>query len=278
MKRSARSGFTLLEVLAASGLSVVLMLGVYRAMDLSSHYRRVANGRSNSDQVATTLLRLLESELAAVDSNDPIVSPPVTDPTWIQLDSAWSPFDAVEANTPSLATDTTKAARPLAPRRRTPAIVGNARTLVITGGETKRGSDGRPSSDQARVFGGTDRGELRMPEPWPALLAGENPRLDQASLREQRDTIVCLVATLERTHRDDLSNGPSWRTATTRPLANDLTEVRFRYHDGIQWHLVWTGAERFPLRAVEVTVIAGIAAAERKHQLVIPVGIRSEMP
>ena len=261
-----RGGFTLLEVMAATSLSVLLLLGVYRAMDLSAQQRQAGRSQAACDQLATSLLRTLEHELQAA-------TPPAKT---LAVDSAWQPFDMAKAKQASQSELTSRttglsivAADPSGPNAL--GIVGNATSVVIPMRESTGMSSDPNAIPAARGFAWQEAGTLSLPISWQQRLAAtafsDRQSLQRAAAR--RDAVGATAFTLG-SHVDRNTGGrPQWSITERRPLGAEIQSLAFRYFDGSTWLADWDGRSGV-LRAVEIRLAIRSDAVERSYQLVVP--------
>lgn len=263
--RTARSGFTLVEVIAASALSVVLLLGVYRAMDQSARQRRAGTDEAHGDQVAMQLLRTIEGEiLTARRPQRPL-----------EFDSAWRPHDATEAKGQSQSLPS-NVANPAGRREADEVgIVGTRDALVIPLSSFPTREAGIAMPAVARVFGWRKKNDVELPVVWQQHLASRDFVGDRKAARRQPRGPAYVTFTLHPTEESNASSTPVWLAGAARPLPPEIQSLTFRYFDGSNWYESWDGSSS-ELQAIEIALVARAGTIGRRHQLVVPVGMQGE--
>lgn len=262
-----RSGFTLLEVLVASSATAALLLGVYQAMELSARQRLAGREQAACDQYAVGLLRWVEAEIAAA-------ARPVAPASALRYDSAWSPYDAVEAKaaaeTAADAWDGSRGRRPGVDSPRDWGIVGTQDVLLLPAAVERVDAD---STLSVRGFGWLEAGELELPAVWQPRMAralSSSSFSSPTSVRRSRRPADGAAAfALQQEANVSRGRVPAWRVAGLRPLGKDVSRLAFRYFDGLDWWPEWDGrAGR--LRAVEIELVTRSGATEQAYRLVVP--------
>jgi prepilin-type N-terminal cleavage/methylation domain-containing protein len=263
--RTTRAGFTLVEVIAASALSVVLLLGVYRAMDQSARQRRAGTDEAQGDQVAMQLLRTIEGEiLTARRPQRPLV-----------FDSAWRPHDATEAEGKSQPLPS-NVANPTGRREADEVgIVGTRDALVIPLSSIRTMEAGIAMPAVARVFGWRKKSEVELPAVWQQHLARRDFVGDRKATRRQPRGPAYVTFTLHPMEESNASSSPAWLAGAARLLPPEIQSLTFRYFDGSNWYESWDGSSS-DLQAIEIALVARAGTIGRRHQLVVPVGIQGE--
>jgi hypothetical protein len=225
MKRGRHNGHTLFEILLALGLSLVLLVAVYAALDM--HWKYAAAGREEMERLQLTraLIDKLNLDIrsivyrerddTAATANEPNSSPPfglIGDSDQLRL----------QVGSPS--------------RNRLRSLGRNAsvgemdtRGLRLVSwqmiGEAADRLPGDGNSSNSFVPDGKLRGLSRM----------ETSRLSSGVID------------------DDLHSSP--KKSPGAILAEEVTEMGLRYFDGVTWHNAWdTPAKGRLPRAVEVTI------------------------
>ncbi|MCA9116202.1 MAG: prepilin-type N-terminal cleavage/methylation domain-containing protein [Planctomycetaceae bacterium] len=263
-----RSGFTLVEVLLALGLTAVLMLAVSGAITLYARTLLAGRERTEQSQVVRAVLRLIELDLRSVtfaappEASEEEAGGQAADEGFADEEVLESqemsiqvqqPSDGLQSSSTGIVGDATQLvlhlSRPL--RAETAAAAGNA------------GAFGAVSASAAPVEPGSDLRSVAwfLAAQGAGGLAGA--AADQAlSSGLVEDVSGSGVLGLARLDGDRLvmqsadATGDLQALATrSRVLAPEVVSLGFRYFDGQEWFDVWNSVElgRLPL-AVEVTV------------------------
>lgn len=230
-----RQGFTLLEVLVATGLSVLLMAAIVSAVDL---YRKtVTAGRDDlaQAQLARAILQMMERDIRSVtfspqeDQQDTLADGDPDALFVVEVDSTMAMFGESAGITGDNSTLVIHGRRP--EPHTGPLAVGRV--------QGRAGSDLRSTAYFLTVEGGGG-----LPGLAAKLLAQRGD--DTSGLaRMEGDRLALLFA--------DAAGDSYHLLENVRVLAAEVTWLRFRYFDEVRAYDVWDSAAlgRLP-RAIEV--------------------------
>lgn len=247
---STRSGFTLIEVLIALGLTVVLLTAVYASINVS--YQLSTSGREQMEQaqLVRALFQTIESDIRSVVY---VVQENVT-----QTDEAAADED-VEIEVESLSTEEALV-------NSSNGVFGDSQSLVL--------HISRPT----RVVGQsidalTSRSDMASVNYFLAVrggsgLAGQvaQAAFDGSLLDTPRAGTVTGLTRLEgdRLFIDHASDTGDLETLAShaRILAHEVVSLNFSYWDGLEWSDAWdTTVEGRPPAAIAITL--GIDVSDR---------------
>ena len=216
-----RNAFTLLEIIVATGLSLILMAAMLSAANL---YRQVSEtGRSGVERalVLRALIRLMEQDIRAC-------IPPIEEEEETTTSSSTS-----EQASQIESIDTAEALSGL-----NGGLVGDTGTVIFNTSRPMRHAGWLPQTSA------TDRsiqhGDLRsvayfVSQPGSPGLAGLIPRKDGsdgiglARLEGERTAIAYA----------DAMGDVEGLTGFVQPLAEEVQQIQFRYFDGLYWYDQW---------------------------------------
>lgn len=246
VRPTARSGFTLVEMLIALSLSLVLISAIYSAVSLHWRYEQVGRERIDRAQVSLAVLRLLTEDVGSV-----MFTPPSNL-------SQEEEEDAAAASTPSAAATTTpdETATTTDSTQASLGIVGTADQLQLDISQPARedfvpdptngqsGTSLPATSDSVRVTWGMITPTTALPNASGRRSLTVNPAL----ARQLADRLRGVVEVEE-----DESRNVALADASI--LAREIVSLQFRYYDGYTWVTEWDSVlkERLP-RAIEVTI------------------------
>jgi prepilin-type N-terminal cleavage/methylation domain-containing protein len=287
MKKSdhPRSAFTLLEVLIALGLSVVLIAGVYGAIDLFYQYQVAGRGQIAGAQIMRALARRIDQDLGSIVMHVAETTETATgqaaetsQSSSLQSASAFSSATGISGSTGSASNNNSgnSAGSPSGNSNSfassTGANQGTVSSPLNFGGIAESGtpitfgligtaellhlSVSLPSRElsYAEVFGETaDNGrasDLLLITYGLAPLSSE-----QLSILQKDLTVSRPANGLGRRARDLYSQLETTETPGSEDLlAPEVTEIFFRYFDGTNWVETWDSQATGALpRAIEVT-------------------------
>jgi type II secretory pathway pseudopilin PulG len=260
--RSARRGLTLIEMILAVGLGLILVGGMYTAMQSSS--RQVSEGKVTTERLRITraLYRRMELDLrAAMFDADTAVSDTSssTDSTETEDDSSdtsGSTGGTSGGQSAGTGTDTT-----------TTTVGSSGEDEQWTGSLGIRGSASELWIDLSYI-----RRELSFPQEGSAdtnsdlktvayfLTSASNPATVDPNapiIRTDPDGIGLarsmgdrsVLRTLNSSSSDSILPGP------TEVLAPEINGLKFRYFDGLTWYEEWDSTVSGSLpRAVEIAI------------------------
>lgn len=283
---AARRGFTLVELLAALGISLLLIAAISASLDIYLHVTTAGQSAIERQQVTRALLDQMTRDVAS------IVFRPAEAGT-AEVESGAATSDAAsgaDADNGSEAESTTITVQdPQAAMATTSlGLVGDAHTLLLHISRPLRdlnyaapqtatmvtartsdllsvayflaatGADGLPGAVAAQYAAGQTSAAAQTTASGPAGLArleGDRMAMDHADL--ELDTGALASA--------------------ARVIAPEIADVSFRYFDGEAWVEIWdsTAMDRLP-QAIEVTLRFRDAAAEADAPAalssVVPIG------
>lgn len=254
-----RSGFTLLEVLIATVLSVLLMSAVYASINLYWKYSTSGRDEIERSQIARAVLRKIELDLRSIV----FVKPPATDAvaaTSTDTGSSTTSDTTVVLATPDEAATSS-----------TSGLCGNQTTLMLYVNKPQRDIAFNPladsqsaqtrSSDLRSVgyfISGSGGGALQGMLGVPGLARLEGDRLAMAEADQQANY--------------------SALAGQTQLLAPEVIAIQFHYFDGMTWRYNWDSTVFAGVpKAVEVVITMGPTVtlpSPQNYRLVValPVG------
>lgn len=279
-KRSARCGLTLLEVLLAAGLGIVLIGGIYAAIEQT--WRMSASGKVELErqQIARAVLRQMTIDIR----NTGFTAQPSgeTDATGTSTSSGSSGSGTGSTEESTGFVETTVAGEEEPEWTTSEGIRGTATELWIDLANARMLSSAlsvngaRPTDLQTVVYAvsstsgatfsdGSDTGTFNRPDTDGVGLIRSAG--DRAGLKEEGDTAAAAGLP-----------GPA------KLLAPEIASIQFRYFNGLAWMTEWDSVALGSLpRAVEVTITfepppsrglmanATIAPGSEIYRTVVPV-------
>lgn len=265
-----RSGFTLIEVLIALGLSVMLISAIYASVDLYYRYQTLGRAEIRGQQLMRSLTRMMARDIGSVIQQmpEPVA---VTDSSGQAADAA----GATSSTSNSTSSSNSSASLPS----------GSSFDSMAQGGNAQNSSSGTASSFMGLVdaglpvvFGVVGTEELlHLTVSLPSRDLNYRPLAESASPYDRSGDL--LIVTFGLTTIDSLSMTLLQKNLkTTRPgvglgrrtrdlyspvatdevlepqhlIAPEVTELRFRYFDSGEWLDSWDSITmgRLP-RAIE---------------------------
>lgn len=249
-----RVGFTLLEVLAALGLSIILMYAVYSGVSLYCKLSITGRAEAAEAQLVRSLLKNIERDLRAAVYQAPAeTASATTSSSTSSSASATSSSSSSSGSTSSSSTSsnstdssTTDAGSEEAGLAAGSGLFGNATTIMVHLSRPARELAFSPAVDSAAAsnrtselrtvayfVGGQQGGQLQSMVREPGLIRLEGDRLAM-NLADSQNNLAMLAAQM-------------------RNLAAEVVQLQFRYFDGFNWRADWDSQEFGGLpRAVEV--------------------------
>ncbi len=257
--RSGHGAFTLLEVLLATGLSLILMVAVYGALELYYRYSQVGQTEMERARIARAVLDMIASDIRSVvffkkqTSGDRYVS--------LEETSEEGEF-SLEFETPE-PTDALAAA--------SGGISGDSQMLVIHVARLEPAELAEAASDVAPMAAselqtvsyflvGTDSDtalQQAVVAAWSEQ-TGAEPSSVTGLARLQADRLETAQAEQEGGY-DSLAGG-------ARVLAEEIDFLQFEYFDGTQWLEEWD-SEAYGGLPVAVAVTIGFRQPEQPPSL-----------
>ena len=269
----ARSGFTLLEILLALGLTVLLLGTICSAINLYAKYATAGRDETERLRLARALLQKMEIDIRSIVFRDP---------AWEGTDEESSGEEEGDESAVEII-DTADAYT-----GNSVGLFGDSQTLVLHVSKPLRGLDyssllesediPRQSSDLQSVAyflavsgaSGLQGVIGNLADDEKAVAAGSGT---QGLARLEGDRLAMNLA--------DQQADLGALAANTSVLAKEVNFLQFRYFDGLEWFDVWdsTVAEELP-QAVEI--ILGFRSAEdpetRTHQYRLVVSLPLSEP
>ncbi|MEO2049302.1 MAG: hypothetical protein ABGX16_22320 [Pirellulales bacterium] len=237
--RSLQSGFTLIEILLAAGLSLVLMVAVLSAVTIYRDVSVAGRERVEQAQLARAIFRRMELDIRSTSPLQEAIEEE-TEESNTEESAEVTVVDTVE----SIA-------------GQSGGVFGDASTLIVHTNQPQR-----PSVTVASATGGfvalaesdlksiayflAEPGGGGLPGIAGDLLAASGQSVPAlARLEGQRLTLAYAEAMVDV---DTLAG-------MVKVMANEIALIQFRYFDGLSWYDVWDSAtmERVP-SAIEITL------------------------
>lgn len=224
----SRKGFTLLEVILAVTIALLLLGGLYVAMD--AQLRQMEEGRDiveNSSTARQLFVRITQDLTPSVGALQPV-----------STSSSSSTSSSASTGASTTPTTTTTATPGITFQL---GVVGDADRVAIFRTRLSRATINPPADANGNV-----------PPP-----QGDVSRVTYFMTADGLARQEIVQPTSERT--DDL---PSDKDEFTKILANEVKDLKFRYYDGTTWQESWDGATpgpdgvtpQGPPAALEITV------------------------
>jgi len=253
--RIGRTAFTLLEVLLALTLSVVLLAGIFAALDQS--WKLTVTGRQEMErsQLARALLRKMALDIRAIA----FVPPLVTDSdaasgtsgntsTTSSSSSSGSSSSGSSSTSSTSGTSTTEET----PSAKSIGVRGNAQRIEMHLTRARRDLEFSANVDGNKVH--THTSDLRVVT--YQLAATGSTTTSSGLIRTEGDRMATQLV--------EEKGGSATSLSGAQALAPEVSSLQFRYFDGKAWYPAWDSEEagRLP-RAIEIT----LAFAPPKVQL-----------
>jgi len=240
------SGFTLLEVLLALGLSLILLVAVYGALDLFYRYSRIGQEEMERSQVARALLNRM-----AVDIRSVIYKSDQ------QEEDQEGNSDSVTVEEDSITVEVIDPAESYAAE--SVGVFGNAETLVLHISRPRL--DQMYASDDGTSIGSSD---LQSVSYFLAGSEGSSSLQELVALQASNDSTASPgdMTGLARMQGDRLAMNLADEqgdlesmAAQTQLLAEEVESLQFQYFDGLEWVDEWDSVafESLPL-AISITL------------------------
>lgn len=244
-----KPGFTLVEVLMASALSVVLISTVYLAIDMSWRYSSAGQEEVEQVLIARTLLMRFEKDLHSLMDRD------FDDRQQVE-------FEPEDLGRISEHSNMAHVKSGVADRRLNDIeIVGSRDAIVIRPHTTPLQRQGDVDQHSPLVlYAVACNGEVTLPDLSSDILS--------RSLRMGASSVQSGMVRMELLHdgRGETLR-PSNAGANSEVLAEEVSDLRFRFFDGTAWQDEWSGESSRGLpSAVEVTLRLVDATAETNAQ------------
>lgn len=224
MRRAARHGLTLIELLAASAISLIILAGVYQTLQQSRMVLRTGRDFAEQSGVVQRVHLLLA---------DCVMQRKL--PERLELfDQPREPRDlTLKKSLQRWRADVERIEWQRKLRTTQPAFVGlNESILLIVPCDLIS----EPASDlgEKAIWIGCGKPQAaQLPDAWQ-IPAGEMP--EQPESAWDGLWIVTFRQPLLRS-----SGMPQWRFDEFRGVSSDVDSLRLRYHDGQQWQTSWNG-------------------------------------
>jgi len=242
-----RRGLSLLEMMLAVGLSLLLMSGIYTAMDTSARQATVGRAEIQRLQLARAVLRRIELDLRA---------------TMFDADSAVSESSTDSSTTAS--TDSSASGSGSESSSETVTIGGSdteeewTGSLGIRGSSTELWIDLSQISRELEFTSATPQSDMQTVAYFLSSSETDLEAENDSYLKiEDADGVGLARSQGERSALRTLnaSSTGSVLPGPTRLLAPEIDFVLFRFYDGLAWYEEWDSSTIGSLpRAVEVTI------------------------
>lgn len=261
--RAARGGLTLLEVLLASALGIVLIGGIYAAIDQS--WKMTASGKIELErqQIARAVMRRIELDLrAAMFSSAPSSSADETEGLIAAISAVSSATGATTGTTTSTSTSNSTSTSTSSTTEEDPwqtslGIRGTATELTIDLSHARHTS----SLIQSLNPLATDLQTVEYGMGAISSSLAEDGAPGGRLVRLDADGMGLVRSQGERTSIRDSSEKTSASAVGALPgtpqmLAPEIQTIQFRYFSGVAWQTEWDSVtmEGLP-RAVEIVIV-----------------------
>ena len=247
-----RSGFTLFEVLLASGLSVLLLVAVYGALDLHWKYSTAGRDGIEQSQLARALFQKIATDIREV--------------VYLEKNSQEEEDDSDDTNGDTDNSEQVVQIGGIAEEFSESGIgiVGNAETLVLHVNKPGHELTDRQQLESSHAWAQTTSGlqlvawfgnRMELRQLW-GLMNGET---SSPLVRSHRTEDVAGIARFKHEWRTlglDLKKRDAKSLEQFRELiAEEVSELGFRYFDGVEWLESWDSVlnESLP-RAIEISI------------------------
>ncbi len=250
-----RAGHTLFEILLALGLSLVLLVAVYSALDIHWKFSAAGRERMERSQVARALLEKLHGDIRDV----------------VFRDEEISAREKFELSKPQQAGEgsSIRVTRPGDDFvSRNVGLIGSSERLLLQvsrSSSTRISTTAVPDSPATSVFEPSVKDQRFVY--WQFVengtqtistttLAGQRNASTASRLSSNSTSGLARFETnLAAAIAADLTGTQSESFDNSNIIAHEVRGIRFRYFDGIAWHDAWDSVviQRLP-RAVEVTI------------------------
>lgn len=246
--KSRRSGFTLIEVLIALGLSVALLTLVYAAIELSWRYQTAGQDEMRTGQVSRAILRMLREDVESIAFQLPEDEEEESDDELDTVMSATSGSEGTSdeedsSSSSTTATDTETIVFGGLSESGTPptfGLIGNAETLYLSVSRPARDlSYGSVISDSEVAMRTSDL--LRVTYGLADMSASLTGSASPGFARREFD-LFSATAFAPGLSAEDV-------------IAPEITAIEFRYFDGLSWYSDWDSFANAQLpAAIEVSL------------------------
>ncbi|CAN5461801.1 hypothetical protein BH10PLA2_BH10PLA2_21540 [soil metagenome] len=238
-----RSGFTLLEVLLSSALGVMLLAGLYVAVDVQLRQMHLGRRAGEQATLASRLLSKIAQELSGQLA--PTLSASITN------DGSSSTFTSGTTATASSATTTATNAVTI-----NNGILGDQQTLIITTSRVPRENLKPEVLNQGVQIIGTS--DVRRVMYW---IAQGDAGLARFELKTVTDPNQLAYFALP----------PSVPDEPMYIVAPEVKSIQFSYFDGSTWNETWDGST-----ASQLTNTDGVTAQGPPLAIAVVIGIQTE--
>jgi len=259
------SGFTLLEVLLALGLSVVLLAAVAAAIDLYRRMTFAGQEEVSEARLVRAVLQKIERDIRSIVPPQAQITTPADTPSSSSSStsgtSAGSSTSGTTSSSSSSSSSTSTQSTVTDPLQNVNSqtvfgLYGDQRSLVLN---TLCSHPLAPTlSDPAAAQPlSAIHGDLKTVAYFIVGTAGSAVPMAPASGQSTSGAIMSGLARLEGDH---LAIGYAMQqsamlASTARVIAPEVTMISFRYFDGTQWLMSWDASNMQALpQAVEITI------------------------
>lgn len=236
---TARSGFTLLELVLALGLTITLLSALYAAMEL--HWRFATQGQIEVEraQVARALLTRMSADIRSVSySTEDIYSPPDSPGDDETDDSSENESDMDSGDDLASTEPAFRFAEPgLAFTGASSGVYGDGATLVL---HISRPYRERNSSDAyASALSKSDLKSVAYIMAEGDGLLSQTAQSQLAGMDSPQQGLVRMDGDRFSLSLDDAQNDPLQGASQARVLAEEIEYISFAFHDGYEWLTEW---------------------------------------
>lgn len=269
-----RSGFTLLEMLLASGIAMLLMTGLYVAMDVNLYYAAAGREVVDESQLARSLMNRIAADVASA----------LTPITATKAQTTATP--ATSTTTPATGTATGTTGTGTADDTSTPSltvvqplnkgVVGDATLMTLYVSRVPKWPTNLNSGNSDQSFGASDLHRISY---WMSAVG------DGGLARQDVDRVT--------SEDDDAQLPPGLANEDRLIVAPEVVGLQFRYFDGTAWQETWDGSTIGedgatpigPPRAIEIRLDirkpgapVGDTTHVRTYRHVVAIGTANGMP
>lgn len=267
-----RSGFTLLELLLASGIAMLLMAGLYVAMDVNLNYAAAGREVVDESQLARSLMNRIASDVAGALT--PIAA--VKSPTTTSSTSTSATTPATGTPTTGAATDDTSTPSLTTVQPMNKGVVGDNTLLTLYVSRVPKWPLYMNASSTDPNSGASDLHRISY---WLSAVG------DGGLARQDIDRITSDDV--------DAQLPPGLANEDQLIVAPEVVGLGFRYFDGTAWQDAWDGSiigddgatPLGPPRAIEIRLDIrkpgappGDTTHVRSYRHVVAIGTANGMP
>lgn len=274
-----RSGFTLLEMLLASGIAMLLMAGLYVAMDVNLYYAAAGREVVDESQLARSLMNRIASDVASALT--PITATKSTTTATPATSTATTPATGTATGATGTGTATGTADDTSTPsltivQPLNKGVVGDGTLMTLYVSRVPKWPTNMNSGNSDQSFGASDLHRISY---WMST-AG-----DGGLARQDLDRVTA--------DDDDAQLPPGLSNEDRMIVAPEVTGLQFRYFDGTTWQETWDGSiigddgatPIGPPRAIEIRLDirkpgapVGDTTHIRSYRHVVAIGTANGMP